>query len=64
MRRVAKAAVGLGPVLISTRGPRILKKNHFLFSFGFKLNSNFKNLYLNIKSSKNYEISSVGFIFF
>jgi hypothetical protein len=34
----------------------------FYFSFGFKLNSNFGNLYLNIQSSKNYEISSVGFI--
>jgi hypothetical protein len=30
----------------------------------FKLNSNFKNLYLNIQSFKNYEISSVGFIIF
>jgi hypothetical protein len=36
----------------------------FYFHFSFKLNSNFKNLYLNIQSSKNYEISSVGFIIF
>jgi hypothetical protein len=43
---------------------RIFKNFHFYFSFSFKLNSNFKNLYLNIQSSKNYEISSVGFIIF
>jgi hypothetical protein len=40
------------------------KKILFYFSFGFKLNSNFKKLYLNIQSSKNYEISVVGFIIF
>jgi hypothetical protein len=43
---------------------REFKKFIFYFSFGFKLNSNFKNLYLNIRSSKNYEISSVGFKIF
>jgi hypothetical protein len=41
-----------------------LQKFLFYFSFGFKLISNFKILYLNIQSSKNYEISSVGFIIF
>jgi hypothetical protein len=42
-----------------------LNKNFsFLFSFSFNLNSNFENLYLNIQSSKNYDISSVGFIIF
>jgi hypothetical protein len=43
---------------------REFKKFIFYFSFGFKLNSNFKILYLNIQNSKNYEISSVGFIIF
>jgi hypothetical protein len=43
---------------------REFKKILFYFSFGFKLNSNFKNLYPNIQSSKSYEISSVGFIIF
>jgi hypothetical protein len=43
---------------------RELKKFIFYFSFGFKLNSNFKNLCLKIQSSKNYEISSIGFIIF
>jgi hypothetical protein len=41
---------------------RELKKILFYFLFGFKLNSNFKILYLNIQSSKNYEISSIGVI--
>jgi hypothetical protein len=61
--RAAKAAVGLGPVPISAWW---LGNSKFLFyfSFGFKLNSNFKILYLNIQSSKNYEISSIGFIIF
>jgi hypothetical protein len=63
VHRVTKAAVGLGPVSISASGPGILK-NHFLFSFGLKLNLNFKNLFLNMQSSKNYEICSVGFIIF
>jgi hypothetical protein len=43
---------------------RLKLKKYFLFLFGFKLNSNFRNLYLNIQSPKNYEISSVGFIIF
>jgi hypothetical protein len=40
------------------------KKFVFYFSFDFKLNSNFKNVYLNIRSSKNYEIGSAGFLIF
>jgi hypothetical protein len=36
----------------------------FHFYFDSNANSNFKILYLNIQSSKNYEISSVGFIIF
>jgi hypothetical protein len=59
-----KAAVSLGPMPISARWPGNSKKILFYFSFGFKLNSNFKNLYLNIQSSKNYEISYVKFIIF
>jgi hypothetical protein len=39
-------------------------KSLFYFHFSFKLNLNFKNLYLNIQGSQNYEISSVGFIIF
>jgi hypothetical protein len=49
---------------ISAQKPFKKLKIHFYFSFGFKLNSNFKILYLNIQSFKNYEISSVGFIIF
>jgi hypothetical protein len=45
-------------------GPGNSKKILFYFLFGFKLNSNFKKIYLNIQSSKNYEINSVGFIIF
>jgi hypothetical protein len=46
-----------------TQCPVKIRKIYFLFPSGFSLNSNFRNLYLNIQSSKNYEISSVGFIF-
>jgi hypothetical protein len=46
--RVRWAAVVLGPVPILARWPGNFKKFLFYFSFGFKLNSNFKNLYLNI----------------
>jgi hypothetical protein len=49
------AHLGFGPV------PVLKLKIHFLFSFGSNLNSNIEKLYLNIQSSKNYEISSVGF---
>jgi hypothetical protein len=49
---------GFGPVA------GLIRKIHFLFYFGFSLNSNFENLYLNIQSSKNYEISSIGFVIF
>jgi hypothetical protein len=47
-KQASKSAVGLGPVPISARWPRNFKKIIFYFSFGFKLNSKFKNLYLNI----------------
>jgi hypothetical protein len=41
---------------------REFKKFLFYFLLSFKLNPNFKKLYLNIQSSKIYEISYVGFI--
>jgi hypothetical protein len=55
-------ALGLSSVLAQ----KPFKNFKFIsyFHFGFKLNSNFKILYLNIQSSKNYEISSIGFIIF
>jgi hypothetical protein len=53
-----------GPSSVLAQKPFKIKKILFYFSFDFKLNSNFKNLYLNIQSSKNYEINSVGFIIF
>jgi hypothetical protein len=54
----ARAGLGFGPkVVVDLKFP-------FLFFIQFPLNSNFKNLYLNIQSSKNYEISFVGFIIF
>jgi hypothetical protein len=53
-----------GPSSVSAQNPFKNKKLLFYFSFGFKLNSNFKNLYRNIQRSKNYETSSVGFIIF
>jgi hypothetical protein len=43
---------------------REFKKFIFYFLFSFKLNSNFKNLYLNIQSFKTYEINFIGFIIF
>jgi hypothetical protein len=51
-----------GPSSILAQEPFRIRKFLFYFSFGFKLDSNFTILYLNIQSSKNYEISSVGFI--
>jgi hypothetical protein len=54
----ARAGLGFGPEAVFDL------KIHFLFFIWFQLNSNFKNLYLNIQISKNYETSSVGFIFF
>jgi hypothetical protein len=53
-----------GTSLVSAQ--KSFKNKQFLcyFSFNFKLNSNFKILYLNMQSSKNYKISSVGFIIF
>jgi hypothetical protein len=53
-----------GPSSVSAQKPFKNKKFIFYFLFGFKLNSYFKKLYLNIQSSKNDEISSVGFIIF
>jgi hypothetical protein len=58
------ACCARGPSSVLAQKPFKNKKFLFYFSFGFKLNSNFKNLYLIIQSSKNYEISSVGFIIF
>jgi hypothetical protein len=54
----ARARLGFGPEAIFDL------KFLFLFFIQFPLNSNFKILYLNIQSSKNYETSSVGFIIF
>jgi hypothetical protein len=69
--RCGQAAVGRAYTVHAGRarlGPRshlfFFKKIIFYFSFGFNLNSNLKNLYLNIQSTKKYEISSVGFIIF
>jgi hypothetical protein len=52
--RAAMATVGLGTVPILARWLGNSKKFIFYFLLGFKLNSNFKKLYLNIQSSKNY----------
>jgi hypothetical protein len=52
----AQAGHGFGPEAVFNL------KFPFLFFIQFPLNSNFKNVYLNIHSSKNYETSSVGFI--
>jgi hypothetical protein len=41
---------------------RLKIENSFLFYFDSNSNSNFKNSYLDIQSSKNYETSFVGFI--
>jgi hypothetical protein len=52
----AQAGLSFGPEAVFDL------KFPFLFFIRFPLNSNFKNLYLNIQSSKNYETSFVGFI--
>jgi hypothetical protein len=52
------------PIQILEDGPLISEVVLSQFPSGFSLNSNFKKLYLNIQTSKNYEISSVGFIIF
>jgi hypothetical protein len=57
-------AVRVGRAWFRPKSSLKIKKFLFYFSFGFKLNSNFKILYLNIQSSKNYETSSIGFINF
>jgi hypothetical protein len=54
VRKIAKAVVGLGTVPILARWLGNSKKFIFYFLLGFKLNLNFKKLYLNIQSSKNY----------
>jgi hypothetical protein len=41
---------------------RLEIQNSFLFYFDSNSNLNFKNSYLDIQSSKNYETSSIGFI--
>jgi hypothetical protein len=54
----ARAGLGIGlEAVLDLKFP-------FLFFIRFPLNSNFKNLYLSIQSSKNYETNSVQFIFF
>jgi hypothetical protein len=55
------AAVGLGPVPVSTQE---FKKIPFPLSELVWIFSNFGNSYLSAKSSKNYETSSIGFIIF
>jgi hypothetical protein len=58
---VVKATVGLGPV--PSFGPVAREFKKFLFFFGSVwIVSNFKNSYLFAQSSKNYEISFVGFL--
>jgi hypothetical protein len=54
----AWADLGFGPEAI------FRLKIPFLFFYSVQLISNIKNLYLNLQSSKNYEISSIGFIIF
>jgi hypothetical protein len=54
----ARAGLGVGPEAVFDL------KFPFLFFIRFPLNSKFKNLYLNIQSSKNYETSFIRFIIF
>jgi hypothetical protein len=67
--RVSQAAAGRARVVRAGRA-RFRPISNFklkilFYSFiQFQLNSNFKKLYLNIQSSKNYEISSFRFIIF
>jgi hypothetical protein len=62
--RQAECALCVWPALRFWPSGRFKLENPFSICFGFSINSNFENLYLNIQSSKNYEISSVGFIIF